>query len=96
MRWLRETIPGEYYVGNNNGWHGAVLSNNLRYLDAWYGFAFEPPMQGAVNARPVRASPNYLVIGNDQIPSSPMQRLCAGSQPTLSTPCRIASRWPSR
>jgi len=71
MRWLREADPGEFYVGNPNGWHGAIISNNLRYVDAWYGFSFIPPTKGAINRRAVLARPNYIVMGNDQRPNLP-------------------------
>ncbi len=70
-RWLAENVPGVYYTGNPNGWHGALVANGLRYLDAWYGFAFFPPLSGAVNARQVQARPNYQILDNGRTPEYP-------------------------
>jgi len=70
-RWLAENVPGVYYTGNPNGWHGALVANGLRYLDAWYGFAFYPPLNGAVNARQVQARPNYQILGTGLTPEYP-------------------------
>jgi hypothetical protein len=71
MHWLRHFDPSEYYVGNPNGWHGSIVSNRLRYFDAWYGFNFVAPAANLVNQRPVRARPNYVVLGNDTKPNLP-------------------------
>lgn len=70
-RWLAQNVPGVYYTGNPNGWHSALVSNGLRYLDAWYGFFFRPPLQGAVNLRQVQARPNYQILGNERMPDLP-------------------------
>lgn len=71
MGWLRRFDPTEYYVGHPGGWHGAVFSNGLRYLDAWYGFIFVSQLEGLVNQRPVRARPHYVVLGNELTPEYP-------------------------
>ncbi len=70
-RWLAENVPGVYYTANPNGWHGALVSNGLRYLDAWYGFAFFPSLSGAINVRQVQARPNYQILGNGLVPEYP-------------------------
>ncbi len=70
-RWLAENVPGVYYTGNPNGWHGALVANGLRYLDAWYGFAFFPSLSGAVNVRQVQARPNYQILDNGRTPEYP-------------------------
>ncbi len=62
-RWLAENVSGVYYTGNPNGWHGALVANGLRYLDAWYGFAFYPPLWAARSTRQVQARPNYQILG---------------------------------
>ncbi|RME47884.1 MAG: hypothetical protein D6791_04735 [Chloroflexi bacterium] len=71
MRWLRGFDSSEYYVGNPIGWHGAVVSNGLRYIDAWYHFGDIRSLNGAVNRRPVQARPHYLVLAKDSEPELP-------------------------
>lgn len=71
MDWLSHHDSSPYYVANFNGWHGAVVSNGLRYIDAWYHFGDIRRFAGMVNRRPVQARPNYVVIGNDQTPGAP-------------------------
>lgn len=71
MEWLRQFDSSTYYTGNPNGWHGSFASNELRYIDAWYGFTFVHPVKGMVNQRPVVARPNYMVLGNDKQPELP-------------------------
>ena len=69
MRWVRENDLGDYYVRHNpnNAWQDATISNNLRYLDAWYHFADVRALEGAINQRPVVAQPQYLT----QSPNEP-------------------------
>lgn len=72
IEWLRQSDPSVYYVSTGQGgWHGAVVSNGIRYLDAWYGLEPILPAQGATNLRPVRARPKYMALGNDQAPDQP-------------------------
>lgn len=72
IEWLRQSDPSVYYVSTGQGgWHGAVVSNGIRYLDAWYGLEPVLPTQGATNLRPVRARPKYMALGNDQAPDQP-------------------------
>jgi hypothetical protein len=71
MRFLREYDSSEFFVSAPNGWHGATFSNDLRYLDAWYGFDPVRPIEGWPNRRPVEARPKYLVLGNDRAPDQP-------------------------
>jgi hypothetical protein len=61
-RWVRNNDLGDYYVRHNpnNAWQDATISNNLRYLDAWYHFADIRSLEGAVNQRPVVAEPLYM------------------------------------
>ena len=68
MSWLRKSDPDVFYVSNPNGWHGAIVSNGLRYIDAWYHFADIRDVKGAVNQRVVQARPNYEVLGTDRAP----------------------------
>lgn len=72
IAWLRQSDPSVYYVSTGqSGWHGALVSNGMRYLDAWYGLEPVLPTQGATNLRPVRARPKYMALGNDQTPDQP-------------------------
>ena len=66
MTWLRGYDNSVYYVGNPVGWHGAILSNGLRYIDAWYHFADIRSFPGMINRRQVQARPNYLAQASDQ------------------------------
>jgi len=66
MQWLRGYDPSIYYVGNPVGWHAAIVSNDLRYIDAWYHFADIRSLAGMINRRPVQARPNYLAQASDQ------------------------------
>lgn len=66
MAWLRGHDSSVYYVGNPVGWHGAILSNGLRYIDAWYHFADIRSFVGMINRRSVQARPNYLAQASDQ------------------------------
>lgn len=68
--WLSRHDGSAFYFGTPNGWHGATFSNSIRYLDAWYGLEPILPVQGASNARPVRARPNYVALGNDRTPEA--------------------------
>jgi hypothetical protein len=71
MDWLSEHDQSEYYVSNLLNWHAATISNQLRYIDGWYGFFFHPPKDHALNDRPVIARPKYVVLGNDKTPEDP-------------------------
>jgi len=68
MRWVRENDLGDYYVRHNpnNAWQDATISNNLRFLDAWYHFADIRSIEGVVNQRPVVAEPQYLTQSQDE------------------------------
>ena len=68
---LHQNQPGVYYVSNPNGFHGSLLSNDLRYIDAWYHFGDIRSFAGSVNQRVVQARPNYLILGNDRQPDGP-------------------------
>ncbi|MCX7669616.1 MAG: hypothetical protein N2439_06055, partial [Anaerolineae bacterium] len=72
MDWLRQNDASVYYVSTNQGgWHGALFSNGIRYLDVWYGLEPILPLQGAAPGRPVRARPKYMVLSNDRLPDQP-------------------------
>ena len=66
MTWLRGYDSSVHYVGNPVGWHGAILLNGLRYIDAWYHFSDIRSFPGMINRRQVRARPNYLAQASDQ------------------------------
>ncbi len=68
MDWLRESDSSTFFVGSPHLWNGAVLSNAMRYVDAYYGLDLIMPTEGAINRRTVRARPNYLAQGNDRVP----------------------------
>ncbi|MCL5961458.1 MAG: hypothetical protein M1358_19470 [Chloroflexi bacterium] len=66
--WLAQHDNSLYYVGTPNNWHGPFFQNEVRNIDSWYGFEFvryDPNMPGQ---RPVRARPNYVILGNDRAP----------------------------
>jgi hypothetical protein len=72
MNWVRQNDLSDYYIRHNptNAWQDAVLSNNLRYLDAWYHFADIRSMDGKINQRYVQALPNYLTQSPaEQVPN---------------------------
>ena len=72
MRWLRRFDASEYYVSDpTNKWHGAILSNGLRFIDAWYHFGDIRPLSGVWNRRPIQARPHYQVLSNDKTPEFP-------------------------
>ena len=71
MGWLRQHDDSTFYVGSSLGWHGAIISNGMRYLDAWYGFDLVPPERGMINQRPVRPRPRYVAVGNEERPTIP-------------------------
>ncbi len=74
MGWLAEYDPGEYYVSNLLNWQRATIANGIRYIDAWYGFAFHPPKEHLLNERTVIAGAKYLILGNDKQPQDPSAR----------------------
>ena len=72
MSWVRQNDLSDYYVRHNptNAWQDAFLSNNLRYLDAWYHFADIRSLDGKINQRYVKALPNYLTQSPaEQVPN---------------------------
>lgn len=75
MAWLRPRLSGPAFVSNPQGCHGAVISQDLYYLDGWYGFEVLPMTEGMVNQRPVAAEPNYQLVGIGAQPTSPSARL---------------------
>ena len=75
MDWLRKSDGSTFTVGSPHLWNGAVVSNGLRYVDAYYGLDLVMPTLGAINRRPVRARPNYLALGNDRTPEAPDAQL---------------------
>ena len=83
MGWLQKYDDSIFYVGSSNGWHGAIVSNGMRYLDAWYGLEPLLPITGATNTRLVRARPNYVVLGNDQTPELPGELVQQFSQHSI-------------
>lgn len=68
MRWLADYDPGVYYVSNLLNWPRATIENEIRYIDAWYGYAFHSPKEHMLNKRPVIARPKYRILGNDITP----------------------------
>ena len=80
MGWLRQYDGSTFYVGTPNGWHGAIVSNGMRFLDAWYGMEPLLPTAGATNTRPVRALPTYMALGNDKVPDRPAELVRQFSQ----------------
>src|SRR5579859_2253357 len=68
--WLRGFDAGNYFVSDFSDWHQAYISNGLHYLNAWYHFDDIRRQDGALNARPVEARPNYWVTTSDR-PVSP-------------------------
>lgn len=70
MRWLRSYDLSDYYVRSGNDWHAAILSNGLRYLEAWYHFSDIRRDDDQVNTRGVFARPNYVVWSA----AAPLQR----------------------
>ncbi|PKO23360.1 MAG: hypothetical protein CVU38_04480 [Chloroflexi bacterium HGW-Chloroflexi-1] len=81
--WLRQYDDAVFYMDTPHGWHGPIVSNGIRYLDAWYGLAPLLPTQGAMNARLVRARPNYVALGNDRMPDSPGELVQQFSEHTI-------------
>ena len=73
MGWLRQYDESTFYVGTPNNWHGPIVSNGLRFLDAWYGLEPQLPTAGATNTRTVRARPLYMALGNDKAPELPAE-----------------------
>ncbi len=72
MEWLRRHDASVFYLGAQQAsWHGPIVANGIRYLDAWYGITPLMPVQGALNTRPVVARPHYMALGNDQTPDRP-------------------------
>ncbi len=73
--WVRQNDLGDYYTRHNptNAWQDAVLSNDLRFLDAWYHFADIRSVDGKINQRYVKAMPNYLT-------QSPAEQLPDGAE----------------
>lgn len=60
--WLRQYDNGTYYVSAPNGWHNAMLTNHLRYFDAWYHFQDIRRYDGMINLRLVQAGANYKIM----------------------------------
>ena len=82
-RWLRQHDASTFYVGTPNNWHGPIVSNGMRFLDAWYGLEPRLPTEGATNPRPVRARPNYVALGNDKTPELPAELVQQFSQHSI-------------
>lgn len=72
MGWLRNYDGSEYYVRNNptNGWLYAVISSNLRFIDAWYHWGDIRKFDDQINHRSVQAKPNYIVQSNNEPPQT--------------------------
>ncbi len=83
MGWLRQHDDSTFYVGTPNNWHGPIVSNGLRFLDAWYGLEPQLPTGSATPARLVRARPNYIALGNDKTPDLPAERVQQFSQHSI-------------
>lgn len=64
MGWLRQHDAGEYYVYSPSNWHGAIVSNHLRYIGAWLYFTDVRQLDSIVNRRPVVARPNYVALAD--------------------------------
>lgn len=75
MDWLRRSDDSTFLVGSPHLWNGAVISNGVRYVDAYYGLDLIMPAEGAINRRAVRAQPNYLAQGNDLAVQQPDAQL---------------------
>lgn len=69
MGWLRKFDLSDYYVRHNpnNGWHDAILSVGLRFMDAWYPFTDIRRFENNISQRTIQAQPHYIV----QSPSEP-------------------------
>lgn len=71
MAWLREYEPYPSFVSIPQGCHGAVISQNLYYLDGWYGYDLVPVREGNVTHRPIVPGPQYVLVGKDVKPAAP-------------------------
>ncbi|MCS6908709.1 MAG: YfhO family protein, partial [Anaerolineales bacterium] len=72
VRWMREHDSSEYYVRHNpvGSWHLAMLSSQVRFIDAWYHWMDIRRIDAAerLNRRPVQARPHYVIQSVDAPP----------------------------
>ncbi len=77
-RWLRQHDLSDYYVRFNptNSAHEAVISADLRFINAWYHFGDIRQFDNKLNTRPLQANANYVIQGStDPPPASPTAKL---------------------
>ena len=65
LGWLRQHDQSIYYIYAPNGWHRAVVQDQMRYLNAWYHFGDIRQTEDQSNVRDVQATPKYEILGND-------------------------------
>lgn len=76
--WLRQNRGGFYFVRANpvNAWHGAMLANQLPFMDAWYHFNDIHVSRPDPARRPIQARPNYLIQPADHpLPTEPFEQV---------------------
>jgi len=73
-RWLRANDPGVYFVRHNpnNEAHDALISNQIRFMDAWYHFTEIRRIRREAwdLSRPIEPRPHYIVQAPEQPPPS--------------------------
>jgi hypothetical protein len=66
--WLARADRSNYYLSAPSHWHAAVLSQGMRFLDAWYGVSDIRSPVGQLNRRTVQARAHYAILPNDAPP----------------------------